>query len=287
MKNRLLPPLLPLPSFSFAADAALRDTVARKLAAEYPSLEAIYQDLHAHPELSFMETRTAAPLAKELRAAGCEATEKVGHTGVVAVLKNGPGPVVLVRGDMDALPMAEKTGLPYTSTALVKNLAGQDTPAMHPCAHGMHVTGLIGTARVLPALQDRWSGTLVLIGQPDNLLPVVTLAGNRTPVTVNDPALTQRLAGVFREWLGPERVEQGEAATYGEDFSRFGRTARKVPACIFWVGGAGPAVKSAAEKAGGPVPSNHSPFFAPVPEITLKTAVTAMSATVLDLLGKK
>ena len=436
----LLACLLLAPCSLPAAADEVRDRVARKIAADYPSLDAIYKDLHAHPELSFMETRTAALLAKELRGLGFEVTEQIGTTGVVAVLKNGPGPTVLIRGDMDALPMAEKTGLPYANTATVRNLAGQDSPAMHSCAHDMHVTGLIGTARVLMALKDRWSGTLVLIGQPAeeigagatamlhdglysrfphpdyalalhvgedaagtvryvsgptyanvdsvdilvrgvgghgarphstrdpvvlasqivlalqtivsrelkpgtpavvtigainggtkhniipdqvklqltlrsyddavadhlvasirricenlaraadvpaDLLPVVTLAETRTPVTVNDPALTERLAGVFRTWLAPERVLPGEAATYGEDFSQFGRTARKVPACIFWVGGNDPAVISAAQRSGHLVPANHSPFFAPLPEPTLKTGITALTAAALDLLGKK
>ena len=122
---------------------------------------------------------------------------------------------------------------------------------------------------------------------PADLLPVVTLAGTRTPVTVNDPALTRRLAAVFREWLEPGQVLEGEAATYGEDFSQFGRTAGKVPACIFWVGGNDPEVIAAARRAGSLVPANHSPFFAPVPEPTIKTGVTALTAAVLDLLAKK
>ena len=157
---------LALAPFALAADPALRDAVAKKIAAEYPALEAIYRDLHAHPELSFMETRTAALVAKELRALGFEVTEKVGNTGVVAVLKNGPGKTVLIREDMDALPLLEKTGVPYASKATVKDLAGKDSPAMHACAHDTHITSLLGTARVLTTLRDRWSGTLVLIAQP-------------------------------------------------------------------------------------------------------------------------
>ncbi len=149
-----------------AAVPELKPVVEAKVNAEYPSLEAIYKNLHEHPELSLMEVNTAALLAKELRALGFEVTEKVGNTGVVAVMKNGPGPTVLVRADMDALPIKEATGLPYASTAVVKDFMGRDMPAMHACAHDTHVTGLIGTARVLAALKDRWSGTLVLIGQP-------------------------------------------------------------------------------------------------------------------------
>ena len=149
-----------------AATPEVREAVKSRVDAEYASLETIYKELHAHPELSFMEVKTAALLAGEWRRLGFEVTEKVGNTGVVAVLKNGPGPTVLVRGDMDALPLKELTGVPYASTAVVKDLSGKDQPAMHACAHDTHVTGLIGTARVLVALKDRWSGTLVMIGQP-------------------------------------------------------------------------------------------------------------------------
>ena len=118
-----------------AANPAVRDAVKARVDAEYPSLEAIYRDFHLHPELSFMETRTAAILAGELRKLGFEVTEKVGSTGVVAVLKNGPAPTVLVRGDMDALPLKETSGVPYASTAIVKDHLGREQPAMHACAH--------------------------------------------------------------------------------------------------------------------------------------------------------
>ena len=144
----------------------LRGLVASRLEAEYPSLEGIYTNLHAHPELSFMEEKTAALVARELRTLGFTVTEKVGNTGVVGVLTNGPGPTVLVRADMDGLPVKETSGVPYASTDVVKDLSGKDQPAMHACAHDTHVTGLIGTARILAALKDRWAGTLVLVAQP-------------------------------------------------------------------------------------------------------------------------
>jgi amidohydrolase len=144
----------------------LRSLVADRLEAEYPSLEGIYQNLHAHPELSFMEEKTAALVARELRTLGFTVTEKFGKTGVVGVLTNGPGPTVLVRGDMDGLPVKEASGVPYASTEIVKDLSGKDQPAMHACGHDMHVTGLIGTARMLVALKNQWSGTLVLVAQP-------------------------------------------------------------------------------------------------------------------------
>jgi hippurate hydrolase len=148
------------------APEPLRGLVASRLEAEYPSLEGIYTNLHAHPELSFMEEKTAALVARELRTLGFAVTEKVGNTGVVGVLTNGPGPTVLVRADMDALPVKENSGVPYASTEVVKDLSGKDQPAMHACAHDTHVTSLIGTARVLVALKDRWAGTLVLVAQP-------------------------------------------------------------------------------------------------------------------------
>ena len=144
----------------------LRQLVAQKIAAEYPSLDALYKDLHAHPELSLMETATAAKLAGELRAAGYEVTEKFGGTGVVAMLKNGPGPVLMIRSELDALPVKEETGLAYASTVRVKDLAGNDTAVMHACGHDIHLTSLVGTARTMAALRDRWSGTLIFIGQP-------------------------------------------------------------------------------------------------------------------------
>lgn len=426
----------PLP----AADD-LRTLVGQKLDADYPALFALYQDLHQHPELSFTEVRTAGIVAKELRALGCEVTEKVGSLGVVGVLKNGPGPTVLIRADMDALPVKELTGLPYASTAVVQDVSGKESPAMHACGHDAHVTGLIGTARVLTSLRDRWSGTVVLVAQhaeetsggaramlmdglyarfpvpdyalalhvwadipagqvgttegsvcanvdsldilvrgvgghgskphttkdpvvlaaeiitalqtivsrelkpgtpavvtvgsvhggtrrniigeevkleltlrsydeavadhliasirriaenlgraaglPADRLPVVSLATHRNPVTYNDPAFTRRVAGSIAAWLGAKNVVPTEPSTVGEDFAEFGRTAHKVPICLFWVGATDPAVFAAAEKAGTGVPSNHSPLFAPLPEPTLKTAVTAMSAAALDLLAKK
>lgn len=419
----------------------LKHAVDQKIAAEYASLEAIYKDVHANPELSFMETRTAALVAKELRACGFEVTEKVGGMGVVGVMKNGPGPVIMVRADMDALPIKEETGLPYASKVVTKDFTGKDQPAMHACAHDMHVTGLIGTARVLSSMKQNWSGTLIMIGQhaeemiggaramlqdglytkfptpnavialhvggdipagevgyvegpvyanvdavvikvrgigghgarphttrdpvvlagqiigalqtivsrelkpgtpavvtigsihggsrsniipaevtmeltlrcydeavgdhlvasikricenlgraaglPDPLLPEVTVPYDRTPVVVNDGPLTRRLAGTFKAWFPSEQVKAQEPATYGEDFSEFGRTTHRVPISIFWIGGSDPAVMSAHQKKGEPWPSNHSPLWAPVPEPTLKASVKAMSAAVLDLMAKK
>lgn len=432
--------LLPLAAAALSAHPA-RDLVERTVAAEYPSLEAIYRDLHANPELSFMETRTAGIVAAELRRLGFTVTEKVGHTGVVAVLENGAGPTILIRADMDALPVKEDTGLPYASRAVVKDIAGKDQPAMHACAHDAHVTGLIGTARTLLAARAHWSGTLVLVAQPaeeigagaramlgdglftkfptpdhvialhvggdlpagfvatlegpsyanvdsvdivvrgigghgarphstrdpvvlsaqivlalqtivarelkpgtpavvtigalhagtkrniipaearleltlrsydeevanhliasikriaehtaraaglpEDLLPVVTVAEERTPLTYNDPALTRRLAATFAHWFPADQLGTVEPATYGEDFSQYGRTTHRVPISIFWIGGTDPEQLAAGRRAGKLVPSNHSNFWAPVPEPTLKASITAMTAAALELLGTK
>ena len=137
-----------------------------QIKAELPSLMVIYDDLHANPELSFMEERSAGVMAREARAAGFEVTEKVGGLGVVAVLRNGPGPVVLIRADMDGLPVTEQTGLPGASKVRVVTTEGVETGVMHACGHDTHMTAWIGTARMLAANKANWSGTLVMIGQP-------------------------------------------------------------------------------------------------------------------------
>jgi len=131
----------------------------------YPQLETIYKDIHANPELSFKETRTAAKLAAQMRDLGFEVTEKVGRTGIVAIYKNGPGPTVLVRTELDALPMEEKSGLPYASKVKA-DWNGRETFVAHSCGHDIHMASWIGTARTLLALKDQWKGTLMFIGQP-------------------------------------------------------------------------------------------------------------------------
>jgi hippurate hydrolase len=133
---------------------------------ELPSLVAIYRDLHAHPELSMAEVQTAAKLAAEARKAGYDVTEKVGGTGVVAVLKNGPGPVVLIRADMDALPVVEETGLSFASKVRATTEEGNESGVMHACGHDTHMAAWVGVLRNLAASRDRWSGTVVMIGQP-------------------------------------------------------------------------------------------------------------------------
>src|SRR5438094_2089950 len=142
--------------------------------AELPSLLAIYKDNHSHPELSGHEERTSALIAKELRAARCDVTENFGKYddpklkgyGVIGVMKNGDGPTVLVRTDMDALPVEEETGLPYASKVVAKNEEGRDVHVMHACGHDVHVAAFIGTARALGKLKDQWHGTIVFVAQP-------------------------------------------------------------------------------------------------------------------------
>lgn len=144
----------------FAAD------VASLTKSELSSLLALYKELHANPELSLNEVETAARVAKELREAGLEVTEKVGGHGIVGVLKNGEGPVILVRTDLDALPVKEQTGAPYASTKVVKDDLGREVNVMHACGHDIHMASFVGTARVLAKLKDQWHGTVVMIGQP-------------------------------------------------------------------------------------------------------------------------
>lgn len=129
-------------------------------------LVAIYQHFHRHPELSFQEKETAATLAKHLRSAGAEVTENVGGFGVVGVLKNGAGKTIMVRTDLDALPVKELTGLAYASQVTVKNEAGNDVGVMHACGHDIHITNLVAVARYFAAHKDKWKGTLILLGQP-------------------------------------------------------------------------------------------------------------------------
>ncbi len=150
------------PHFASAADPP----ALVGLDALYPSLDALYLDLHRNPEISLHEERTAAEMAARLRAAGFEVTERVGGTGVVGVLANGPGPTVLVRTDLDALPMKEQTGLPWASAVSTKNDAGETVPVMHACGHDVHMTSWVGAATLLARHKALWRGTLVFVGQP-------------------------------------------------------------------------------------------------------------------------
>ena len=143
----------------------LRSAIGDGLDADYPGLDAFYRDIHANPELPFQEVRTAAKLAGLMRDLGLEVTEQVGGTGLVAVLRNGPGPCVMIRTEMDGLPIKEETGLPYASAARA-TWQGEPVSVMHSCGHDIHMACWIGVARALIRLKDAWSGTLTFIAQP-------------------------------------------------------------------------------------------------------------------------
>jgi amidohydrolase len=152
---------------TFLAAAAFGQAVASKeVDAVYPDAHALYIDIHENPELSSHETQTAAKIATRLRGLGYDVTEHVGGTGIVAILKNGPGPTVMLRTELDALPVEEKTGLPYASKVHAKDDAGHDVPVMHACGHDLHMASLVGTATIMAHSKDSWHGTLMLIGQP-------------------------------------------------------------------------------------------------------------------------
>lgn len=164
MRNQLL--LAAASVLALGAVPAKADDLRAAVAADMPALVTLYQDLHANPELSFQEVETAKKLAARARALGFEVTEGVGKTGVVAVMKNGPGPVVMLRADMDGLPVIEQTGLPYASKRRAVPATGIETGVMHACGHDTHMTAWIGTAQQLAARKSQWSGTLVMILQP-------------------------------------------------------------------------------------------------------------------------
>ncbi|NCP11995.1 MAG: amidohydrolase [Sphingomonadales bacterium] len=157
-----LPMLLAQPAMAQVAAPDIDTAIARDM----PSLMELYRTLHANPELSGQETASAARLAAEARKLGFVVTERVGGTGVVAVMENGPGPVLLIRADMDALPVTEATGLPFASRVRVTTDAGVETGVMHACGHDTHMTAWVAAARQLAARKAEWSGTLVMIGQP-------------------------------------------------------------------------------------------------------------------------
>jgi len=400
----------------------------------YSQIEKIYMDLHAHPELSHHEVRTAAKMAEGLRALGFEVTERVGGTGVVGLLRNGPGPVVMVRTELDALPVEEKTGLPYASHVKAKNDEGIEVPVMHACGHDVHMSSWLGTARLLADNRQHWGGTVMMLGQPaeetiagaagmlkDGLYtrfpkptcalaihdtsdlpagkvsyntgfttsnadsvsitvygkgghgsapettidPIVigarivvalqtlvsreTTPGDFAVVTVgtfqagtknniipdearlqltvrsykpevrkhllaginrivkgeaqaggaekmplvqeyeganavyNDPDVAERVMAAVRARLGEGNVTVTPPISASEDFSEFGRDG--VPTFMMWVGSADPAAYAAAVKSGVPLPSPHSPLFAPDRERTLKTAILAETTAVLSMLG--
>jgi hippurate hydrolase len=154
---------LAVPGFAFAAENALQ----REVSGLYDeSLDQLFKHFHANPELSFVEVKTAARMAEELSALGYDVHTGIARTGIVALLHNGSGPLVMMRADMDALPVKERSGLPYASQVVQENIEGQMFPVMHACGHDVHITALIGTAQMMAAHKEAWSGTLMLIAQP-------------------------------------------------------------------------------------------------------------------------
>jgi hippurate hydrolase len=406
---------------------------AAEVDAVYRNAYALYVDLHQHPELSGAETRTAAKLAAQLRALGYTVTEHVGGTGVVAILRNGPGKTILLRTELDALPVEEKTGLPFASRVHAKDPSGRDVPVGHMCGHDLHMSALVATAAVMAHSRNSWQGTLMLVGQPaeetlsgasamvrdglftrfprpDDVLalhvtnglpagtvgvasgifdsnadslritifgkgghgsapdttidPVIIAArtvlalqtitarevkpGEFAVVTVgyinagtknniipdqaelgltvrtykaevrkqvlqaitriadgqsqsagapraplierfektdavyNDPSLTQRERAALEAALTKEHVVSEDPIAASEDFSVF--LEQGIPGFYLSLGGADPQKLQAARQAGTPLPSNHSPLFAPDVDPALHTAITAELAMLRDLL---
>jgi amidohydrolase len=444
-KNRLMLFFcLPLLVANVHAQQQLDALIDRDIA----SLVETYKMLHAAPELSHREEKTSAFFASQLRSFGYTVTERVGKYenpswvgyGVVAIMKNGAGPTVLVRTDLDALPVEEKTELPYASRVRTKNDAGQEVGVMHACGHDIHITSLLGTAKMLAQLRNQWQGTLVLLGQPaeetidgaramlrDGLYtkvpkpdyaialhdsadfpagtvayipgfalasstnvdikirgigghgsrpdsakdpivlaaqvilalqtivsrenspldPAVVTVGSihggtryniipdevnlqltvrsykdvvrqkllasieritkgiaiaagipaeRAPIikvsetevttaTYNDPALTETIKLALVKALGQENVIKADPIMGSEDFGYLSLS-QQIPTTMFWLGASDPAKLKQSKETSVPMPSLHSPLFAPVPEPTLRTGVKAMTAAVLELMKK-
>lgn len=228
-------------------------------------LAGLYRDLHAHPELAFAEHRTAGLAAARL---GYQVTEGVGRTGVVGVLRNGDGPAVLLRADMDALPVREQTGLPYACTTFGADPHGRERTFDEPVR-----------AKTLAAIERIVRGEAATAGAPAG--PEITTTSS-TPAVVNDPAACGRLTEAFDEGIGPGLVLDPGPVSGSENVGLLA-TAAAAP-CVYWLlGGADPALfanVTSIEEARAIVsglPSNHSPWFAPVIEPTLRTGVTALT----------
>ena len=154
-----------LPAHAELDVISLKKAIETSIASDYPKLDALYKELHAHPELAFQEVKTAARLAAEMRALGFDVTENVGKTGLVAIYRNGDGPTIMVRTELDGLPMEEKTGLDYASRDKT-NWNGREVFVAHSCGHDIHMASWVGTAKTLLGLKDQWQGTLMFIAQP-------------------------------------------------------------------------------------------------------------------------
>jgi amidohydrolase len=149
-----------------ASGLAETSTTSKDAEAVLPQARALYMDIHQHPELSGHELQTGQKIAELMRKLGYDVTDHVGGTGLVALMKNGTGPTIMFRTELDALPVEEKTGLPYASTVRTKDESGRDVPVMHACGHDLHMAAIVGTAEIMAHSKDKWHGTLMLIGQP-------------------------------------------------------------------------------------------------------------------------
>ena len=425
----------------FIPGAYAFDDLKDAVNADYQYLEDLYVHLHQNPELSYFEKESSKRMAKELREVGFDVTENVGGYGIVGVLKNGEGPTVMIRADMDGLPVKEVTGVPYQSLVTSIDDLGKTVPVMHACGHDVHMTVFVGTARRLAALKYMWKGTIVMVGQPaeersggaramlgdglfdrfpkpdyniglhtsaslpaghigyvkgyamasvdsvdikvrgigghgayphatkdpiivaaqivnslqtlisretsplesgvvtvgsihggfkhniisdqvdlqltvrsysdkvrnnlltgierishniaranglpEDLLPIVTIPRDEyTPSLFNTPELADRIVGVIEKKDASLGIHEVEPVMAGEDFARYGRTEDKIPTLLLWLGGVSPSSYEASVRGELTLPSLHSPFFAPLPEPTLKAGVNTMVVSALELLGK-
>ena len=435
-------------ALSFSAPLLAQSELDQDISKQEDSLLATYKQIHGHPELSTQEKETSALLAAELRKAGYQVTDHFGQYddpsltsyGIVGVLKNGPGPVVYVRTELDALPIVEKTGLPYASHVKVERPGGGEVGVMHACGHDLHMAVFLGTARTLVEMKNHWSGTVVMIGQPaeetvggaqamiraglfqkfpkpdyvlalhdtaavpagkvswhagpllagadsvditvrgygghgaapqvtkdpiviaseivvmlqtivsremdpqqptvvtvgsfhsgtkHNIIPddahlqltvrtmnpeqrekvlaaiaritngvaaaagvpaerapIIQVAEDHVPATINDPELSRRVGASLERALGKENVLAGEPVMASEDFSLFALADPKPPICMFWLGAADPEKLRDAMEKGTRLPGPHSSEFAPVPGPAIRTGVKAMTSAVMDLLQK-
>jgi amidohydrolase len=180
------------PVFIATAHAQSNAVESKEVDAVYPEVHELYLDIHEHPELSSHEVQTAAKLAGHLRTLGYEVTEHVGGTGFIAVMKNGTGPTIMLRTELDALPVEEKTGLPYASKVHAKDDDGHDVPVMHACGHDLHMAAIVGTAEIMAHSKDTWHGTLELIGQPAE----ETISGAKEMIA----------AGLFARFSKPDAI---------------------------------------------------------------------------------
>ncbi|MEH2535825.1 amidohydrolase [Bradyrhizobium sp. AZCC 1588] len=214
-----------LPAYAELDVTSLKKAIETSLASDYPKLDALYKEIHAHPELAFQEVKTAARLAAEMRALGFDVTENVGKTGLVAMYRNGEGPTIMVRTELDALPMEEKTGLDYASRAKT-NWMGREVFVAHSCGHDIHMASWVGTAKTLLGLKEQWRGTLMFTAQPAEEI----VAGARAMIgdglfsRFPKPDIAFALhAGPFPHGTGFYRTGVGSSAADGLDITFHGR----------------------------------------------------------------